>query len=273
MPLVILATLAVIASQAVISGAFSVARQSVQMGFLPRMLIVHTSGRSRGQIYVPFTNWTSASRWWPWCWASRAPPTWRRLRHRRHRHDADRHHPGGLRDGPAVALAPAGGGPGGGAFLLVDIAFFAANVIKIPGAGSPIVMGLISFTVLTTWRRGPQAGAPRARQAGHPDVGLPAGDRRRHPPGQRHRGVHDEFEGKACPPCCTTSKHNQILHERVALVTVETTDTPYVNDFDRLYLPRMEKGFMRIVIRYGFMEDPDIPSPSGTASASANPSR
>lgn len=54
-------------------------------------------------------------------------------------------------------------------------------------------------------------------------------------------------------------KHNQILHERVALVTVETTDTPYVNDFDRLYLHPMEKGFMRIVIRYGFMEDPDIP--------------
>jgi KUP system potassium uptake protein len=54
-------------------------------------------------------------------------------------------------------------------------------------------------------------------------------------------------------------KHNQVLHERVPLLTVETTDTPYVNDFDRIYLHRMEKGFMRLVIRYGFMEDPDIP--------------
>ncbi len=69
-------------------------------------------------------------------------------------------------------------------------------------------------------------------------------------------------------------KHNQMLHERVALVTVETTDTPYVNDLHRLYLHRMEKGFMRIVIRYGFMEDPDIPqAPWSTASAWANPSR
>jgi hypothetical protein len=87
----------------------------------------------------------------------------------------------------------------------VDIAFFAANVIKIPEGGwFPIVMGLISFTVLTTWRRGRKL-VRASSPAGHPDVGLPAGDRQRHPPGQRHRGVHDEFEGRRAGRCCTTS--------------------------------------------------------------------
>ncbi len=157
-PMVVLATLAtVIASQAVISGAFSVARQAVQMGFLPRMLIVHTSGqggrsdlRALHQLELYFGGGGAGAG------LQQLVQPGRGLRHRGNRHDAHRHHPGGLRDGAAVALAPAGGGAGGGRLpLLVDIAFFAANVIKIPEGGwFPIVMGLISFTVLTTWRRG-----------------------------------------------------------------------------------------------------------------------
>jgi KUP system potassium uptake protein len=261
-PLVILATLAtVIASQAVISGAFSVARQSVQMGFLPRMLIVHTSGKEQGQIYVPFTNWTlyfavvalvlgfKSSSNLAAAYGIAVTGTmlidtilvafvmvllWR-------------WHP------LVVALVA-------GAFLLVDIAFFAANVIKIPEGGwFPIVMGLISFTVLTTWRRGRKLVRRELAKQGIPmSAFLPAIGSDIHRVSGTAVFMTSSKEGVPAA-LLHNLKHNQILHERVALVTVETTDTPYVNDFDRLYLHRMEKGFMRIVIRYGFMEDPDIP--------------
>lgn len=261
-PLVVLATLAtVIASQAVISGAFSVARQSVQMGFLPRMLIVHTSGKEQGQIYVPFTNWTlyfavvalvlgfKSSSNLAAAYGIAVTGTmlidtilvafvmvllWR-------------WHP------LVVALVA-------GAFLVVDIAFFAANVIKIPEGGwFPIVMGLISFTVLTTWRRGRKLVRRELAKQGIPmSAFLPAIGSDIHRVSGTAVFMTSSKEGVPAA-LLHNLKHNQILHERVALVTVETTDRPYVNDFDRLYLHPMEKGFMRIVIRYGFMEDPDIP--------------
>jgi KUP system potassium uptake protein len=261
-PLVILATCAtVIASQAVISGAFSVARQAVQMGFLPRMLIVHTSGKEQGQIYVPFTNWTlylavmalvlgfqNSSNlaaaygiavtgtmmidtvliaivmlllWrWHWVW---------------------------------VALVAGG-------LMLVDFAFFAANVIKIPEGGwFPIVMAFISFTVLTTWRLGRKlVSEEMAKQSIPMEAFLDSvGD-------DIHRvfgtAVFMTSTKEGVPSALLHNlKHNQILHERVVLVTVQTTDSPYVNELDRLYLHDMGKGFYRLIIRYGFMEDPDIP--------------
>jgi KUP system potassium uptake protein len=261
-PLIGLATLAtVIASQAVISGAFSVARQSVQMGLLPRMQIIHTSGHEEGQIYVPFTNWSlylavvalvigfrSSSNlaaaygiavtgtmlidtilvafvmvlMWKWHWSV------------------------------VAAIA--------GFFLAVDVAFFAANAIKIPEGGwFPIAMGLVSFTVLTTWRRGRRlVSLEMAKQSIPMDDFITAID-----------GVH-RINGTAVfmtsskegvPPALLHNlKHNQVLHERVVLVTVQTADTPHINDFDRIYLHRMGKGFMRLIVRYGFMESPDIPA-------------
>ena len=260
-PMLGLATLAtVIASQAVISGAFSVARQSVQMGLLPRMQIVHTSGHEEGQIYVPFTNWTlylaivalvigfkSSSNlaaaygiavtgtmlidtilvafvmflMWRWHWS-------------------------------LVVLVA-------GAFLTVDIAFFAANAIKIPDGGwFPIVMGLISFSVLTTWRRGRGlVSSEMAKQSIPMDDFIQSID-------SVHRvygtAVFMTSSKDGVPPALLHNlKHNQILHERVVLLTVQTADTPHVNDLDRIYLHQMGKGFMRIVVRYGFMESPDVP--------------
>jgi KUP system potassium uptake protein len=261
-PMLGLATLAtVIASQAVISGAFSVARQSVQMGLLPRMQIVHTSGHEVGQIYVPFTNWSlylavvalvigfkSSSNlaaaygiavtgtmlidtvlvafvmalMWKWHWS--------------------------------VVLAVAG------FFLTVDIAFFAANAIKIPEGGwFPIVMGLISFTVLTTWRRGRRlVSQEMAKQSIPMEDFITAID-------DVHRingtAVFMTSSKEGVPPALLHNlKHNQVLHDRVVLVTVQTADTPHVNDMDRIYLHRMGKGFMRVIVRYGFMESPDIPA-------------
>ncbi len=262
LPMVLLATVAtVIASQAVISGAFSVARQSIQMGLLPRMQIIHTSGKEAGQIYVPFTNWSlyfavvalvigfkSSSNlaaaygiavtgtmlidtilvafvmvlMWRWHWS--------------------------------LVLLSAG------TLLAVDVAFFAANAIKIPEGGwFPIAMGVVSFTVLTTWRRGRRlVGEEMAKQSIPMDAFIDSID-----------GVHRVYgtsvfmtSAKDGVPAALLHnlKHNQILHERVALVTVETTDTPYVNHFDRIYLHPMKKGFIRVIIRYGFMESPDVPA-------------
>lgn len=261
-PMVALATVAtVIASQAVISGAFSVARQAIQMGFLPRMLIVHTSGKAEGQIYVPFTNWTlylavvalvigfkNSSNlaaaygiavtgtmlidtilvafvmvlMWRWHWS-------------------------------AVAVVA-------GSLLLVDLAFFSANALKIPEGGwFPIAMGLVSFTVLTTWRLGRRLiGEEMAKQSIPMDAFLES-------IGDVHRvdgtAIFMTSSKEGVPSALLHNlKHNQILHERVVLVTVQTADTPYVNELDRMYLHPMRKGFSRLIIRYGFMEDPDIPS-------------
>ena len=260
-PMVILATAAtVIASQAVISGAFSVARQSIQMGLLPRMQIIHTSGMEEGQIYVPFTNWSlylavvalvigfKSSSNLAAAYGIAVTGTmlidtilvafvmvlmwkWNKL---------------------LVALVA-------GSLLVVDIAFFAANAIKIPEGGwFPLAMGLVSFTVLTTWLRGRRmVSEEMAKQSIPMSDFLQSID-------DVHRiygtAVFMTSAKDGVPPALLHNlKHNQVLHERVVLVTVQTTDTPTVNDMERIYLHRMQKGFMRLIIRYGFMESPDIP--------------
>lgn len=260
-PMVVMATLAtVIASQAVISGAFSVARQSVQLGLLPRMHIVHTSGKEKGQIYVPLTNWllylsvvglvvgfknssNLAAAYGIavtgtmlidtiliafvmaliWCW---------RL--------------------PLVLLAA-------GALITIDLSFFAANIIKIPEGGwFPIAIGLVSFAILTTWRRGRTLVAEEMAKHSIPmEAFIDAID-------DVHRvsgtAVFMTSSKTGVPAALLHNlKHNQILHERVVLVTVQTTDTPYVNELDRIYLHQLGKGFIRLILRYGFMESPDVP--------------
>lgn len=263
LPMVFLATMAtVIASQAVISGAFSVARQAILLGYLPRMLIKHTSGKEKGQIYVPFTNLTLylgvmalvlgfqsssnlASAYgvavtgtmtidtilvgfvmlylWRWRW-------------------------------PIVALVAGG-------FLIVDLGFFSANIIKIPQGGwFPLAMGLLSFTVLTTWKRG--RGLVFQEMAKH---SLPLesflqaiSDRI---PRVGGTGVFLTKDPEGIPAALLHNlKHNKVLHSRVVLVTVTTADVPYVDEADQLVYQDIDKGFSRLEIRYGFMEEPDIPA-------------
>ncbi|MGB4063992.1 MAG: potassium transporter Kup [Azonexus sp.] len=260
-PMVGLATAAtVIASQAVISGAFSVARQSIQMGLLPRMQIIHTSGMEEGQIYVPFTNWSLylavvalvigfknssnlAAAYGIAVTGTMLIDTilvafvmvllwkWNRL---------------------LVALVA-------GSLLVVDIAFFAANAIKIPQGGwFPLAMGIVSFTVLTTWRRGRRMVSDEmAKQSIPMDDFLESID-------DVHRiygtAIFMTSAKDGVPPALLHNlKHNQVLHERVVLVTVQTMQTPHVNDMERIYLHDMKKGFKRLIIRYGFMESPDVP--------------
>jgi KUP system potassium uptake protein len=261
-PLVILATLAtVIASQAVISGAFSVARQAVQLGYLPRMAIVHTSGSEQGQIYVPFTNWTlylavmalvvgfqSSSSLaaaygiavtgtmmidtilvafvmlllWRWHWL-------------------------------AVAVVA-------GVFLIVDLAFFSANAVKIlQGGWVPLAIGAVSFTLLTTWKRGRQLLMRKMSELGVPlrDFLASLGDDI-----HRAQGTAIFMTGNrdGVPAALLHNlAHNQVLHARILLVTVITEEQPMVAVADRLELSELGKGFYRLIVKYGFMEQPDIP--------------
>ena len=262
-PLVALATLAaVIASQAVISGAFSVARQSVQMGLLPRMKIVQTSGAEAGQIYVPFTNWclflavialvigfknssNLAAAYgiavtatmtidtilvafvmflmWRWHWS-------------------------------AIALAVT-------VFLALDLAFLSANIIKIPEGGwFPIVMGFISFTVLTTWKRGRKLVTEQMSKLSIP-LDLFIEGMTSDVPRVSGNAIFMTSRTDGVPSALLHNlKHNKILHENVVLVTVRTTDTPMVPEMDRLYYTALGHGFHRVVVNYGFMEQPDIPA-------------
>jgi KUP system potassium uptake protein len=261
-PLVALATMAtVIASQAVISGAFSVAQQAVQMGLLPRMNIIHTSGEERGQIYVPFTNLTlfmavvglvvffqSSSNlaaaygiavtgtmmidtiliafvmalMWKWPWP--------------------------------VVLLIAGG------FLAVDFAFFSANFIKIAEGGwFPLAIGAISFTVLTTWRKGRELVRQEQAKLSAPlDVVMLSASKSVF----RAKGtaVFLTAQDDGVPAALLHNlKHNQVLHERVIFLTVRTGDVPRVPAAERVTLTGLGPGFYRLIVRYGFMQTPNVP--------------
>jgi KUP system potassium uptake protein len=263
-PLVVLATAAtVIASQAVISGAFSLTRQAVQLGYLPRVHIEHTSHREIGQIYIPGVNWllmiaciglvagfresTSlanaygvavttdmvfttllfaavARARWKWAW-------WR-----------------------VGALAAA--------FLVVDLAFWGANLEKIPHGGwFPLVVAAVIFTLMTTWKRGRQILSTRMHATTLP-FDLFLADLERNPPA-RVPGTAVFMYGNAdgTPPALLHNLvHNKVLHERVVLLTVETQEIPVVADDDRMQVEEAGHGFYRVSIRYGFTEEPDIPA-------------
>ncbi len=261
MPMVLLATAAtVIASQAVISGAFSIAHQSVQMGFLPRMSIIQTSDQARGQIYVPLTNGvlylavvflvlvfqSSTNLAAAYGIAVTGTMTittiligfvvvlaWR---------------------WPLVITVPLIA-----IFLAVDMTYFAANIIKIPQGGwFPIGIALISFTILTTWKRG--------RKLLFDEI-----NRQMIPMPTFVDGVDDvrRVQGTAVFPTNATEgvpaamlhnlKHNKVLHERNILLTVQVEDKPYVSQSERVFITDLSKGFYRLVLHYGFMETPDIP--------------
>ncbi len=262
-PLIGLATLAtVIASQAVISGAFSVTKQAMQLGFVPRMEVQYTSVQEQGQIYLPAVNWglmlavmilvlgfrssnnlaaaygiavtgdmviTSllatvvVARSWKWGWAK------------------------------ASALFAC--------FLAVELIFLAANILKIPDGGwFPLVAGVAVFILMTTWKRGRQLLAERlkgerlelslfleslassmpTRVAGT-SVFLNAD-----PKGVPHALLHNLM-------------HNKVIHERVVLVSVQFFDVPFVPDIDRVEVRKLKENFWSVIVQYGFKDDPNIP--------------
>lgn len=262
-PLVGLATLAtVIASQAVISGAFSITKQAMQLGYSPRLNVLHTSEREIGQIYVPWMNWALlviiiglvlgfqssthlaaaygvavtgtmvittilafvvAKSVWGWNkWLA----------------------------GLVAAL-----------FLSIDLAFFSANLVKLlHGGWFPLVMGLVVFTLMSTWKRGKAILFERLKAA---QVSLDGFlDAIGSQPPQRVQGtaVFLTQSNLGVPHALLHNLvHNKVLHERVILLTVRTEGIPHVPSWERLEVQPLPQNFFRVILRYGFKDTPDVP--------------
>ena len=263
LPLVLLATAAtVIASQAVISGAFSVTQQAIQLGFVPRLSIVHTSSQAAGQIFIPIINR-----------ALMAMVIVLVLAFRTSSNLAAAY--GIAVTGAmlidtvllAVVLTQLWKWPRSlafpliGAFTLFDLAYFTSNLTKVPDGGwFPLAVGLVCFTLLTTWAKGRHLMLERMREAAMPVkvfIKSAAGSATRvpgtavfmtsAPDGVPHALLHN-------------LKHNRVLHERVILLTVKVTDMPHVPGDMRFWHEELGEGFHRLVLKYGFMEEPDVPA-------------
>ena len=262
LPLVAIATAAtIIASQAVISGAFSVTHQAVQLGFLPRLKTEHTSEKALGQIYIPAVNWgllfmvivlvvgfresgrlasaygiavtgtmliTSIMlgvlvfRVWHW--------------------------------NRVLATATIG------LFLIVDGTYFASNITKIPDGGwFPLLVAAISFTVLTTWAKGRQLMRERLQQSALPLVvfvkSTAASVHR-----VRGTSVFLSTSADVVPAALLHNlKHNQVLHQRVLILNVKVEEVPHVPAQNRVEIHDAGSGFYRVILHYGFMQEIDIP--------------
>jgi KUP system potassium uptake protein len=260
-PLIGLATCAtVIASQAVISGVFSLTRQAIQLGYLPRMTAKHTSATEIGQIYVPRINWMLMTGVLLLVFGFRSS--------------------GNLAAAYGIAVTGAmaidailagliaawrwGWGPGAalvfGGFLVIDLAYFAANALKIPSGGwFPLVVAAAFAYLVVTWRRG--RGVLWDKLYGRqPAVaafiaGLDPGLLR-----VRGTAVYMTGNPEVVPtPLLSNIEHNQVLHEQAVLMTVRSEDVPYVPEDQRLEVAWLGAGFFRVVVSYGFMDQPHVP--------------
>jgi KUP system potassium uptake protein len=262
-PMVVLATGAtVIASQALISGAFSLTRQAMQLGYCPRMEVVHTSAEEMGQIYLPGLNvillvgvvalvlgfrssGALAAMYGIGVSATMAITTVLAYIYARERWNVRR----------AVAL------PLAGFFFTVEVAFFAANAVKIPDGGwVPLLSAVCIFTLLTTWKRGREilAGKLRDSSMSLKDLLESFGD---HGP-MRVPGTAIFMTGnpEGTPPALLHNlKHNKVLHEQVVLLTIASEEVPHMPAEERVEVETLEQGFVRVIARYGFMENPSIP--------------
>ncbi len=261
--LVILATFATfIASQAVISGAFSITHQAIQMGFIPRLSVRHTSETEGGQIYIPIVNWALmvavillvltfqnssnlASAYgiavtgavtidtllmavllvgvWKWKWWYAAP----------------------------VVLL----------FLIVDGAYFLANLTKVPDGGwFSLVVGAVIFTLLTTWARGRKLMRERMTEVALPMeiFAKSAKNSATRVPGTAI--FMASAQGGVPSALLHNIKHNKVLHERVVILTVQIAEVPYIDDANRCEYHDLGDGFFRAVLHYGFMQETNVPA-------------
>jgi KUP system potassium uptake protein len=261
-PLLAIATLAtIIASQAVISGAFSVTRQAIQLGFIPRLRITHTSSREKGQIYLASVNWALAAM------VALLVVTFQ--------------HSSKML--PAYGLAVVGtmlittlmqyvvifriwkrplwqAGVGFALFVTVDAIFLASGLAKLfEGAWFPILVGLVIFTVLTTWAKGRAMMRARLQDNAIP---LPIFIKSAAKSVHRVQGtsVFLSTSADAVPAALLHNlKHNQVLHERVIILNVKVEDVPYVASERRVEFHDAGQGFYKLILHYGFMEEVDVP--------------
>ncbi len=262
-PLVGLATIATsIASQAVITGAFSLSQQAVQLGFLPRLRVEHTSAKEMGQIYVPFVNWALLIGTLYLVLEFRSSSelaaaygiavtttmfitttlTFAVMRRRWHWNVAF-----------ALPLTIL--------FLIVDLAFLGSNSLKIlDGGWFPLLMALIIFTLMTTWKRGRKLLSARLMAKATPlehfmNEIVPNVQARI--PGT---SIFMTATAKGTPAALMqNAQHNQVVHQQVVVLTVGTEDVPHVGGKDRLTVENLGDGFFRVVAHYGFMEAPNVP--------------
>jgi KUP system potassium uptake protein len=268
LPMVFLATVAtVIASQAVISGAFSVAHQAGQLGYLPRLRIQYTSEELMGQIYVPWINWlllvavltlvlafrTSAALAYAYGTAVTGTITITTLLffyYARHR----------WRWPLWIVLA------GGGVLIAIDLLFFAANLTKLThGAWFPLLIGITAFTIFTTWQRGRElVTLERVREEGP----LPEFIAQLHaikPPLHRVPGTAIFLNrGKATAPLALRAnvEHNEILHEEVLILSIETMPAPHITDSERLQIDDLgykDDRIIHVTARFGYMDQTNVP--------------
>ncbi|SMH60401.1 potassium transporter Kup [Azospirillum agricola] len=263
-PMIGLSTMAaVIASQAVISGVFSLTRQAVQLGLCPRLDIRHTSNEEEGQIYIPRANWglcfaviglvvvfqsssRLASAYGIAVTGDMIITTLLALvvAHRRWNWSLP------------LCLAVGGG------FLMVDLSFFAANAVKIPHGGwVPLAIAVVTVGLMATWRRGRAVLSIRLAEESLP---LDAFIRRQAKSTDIHRvkgtAVFMTSSSNTVPIALLHNlKHNQVMHERVVFVTVVVDDVPRVPAKDRVLVEGLAEGFYRITVRYGFSQEPNIP--------------
>jgi KUP system potassium uptake protein len=263
LPLVLLATAAtIIASQAMISGAFSVARQCVQLGLLPRLIVRHTSETEEGQIYLPQINFMLligviilvlefresdalaaaygiAVTGTFVCTSLLAMVVfWKHFRW------------------PLAAVLPLFG-----TFLLIDVTYFASNLLKVPAGGYfPVLLGIALFLLMTSWARGRELLFARFRQDGLPLKSFIA----RLPQSRTLRvpgiAVFMTSQADYLPGALLHNlKHNKVLHERVLFVTVSNESIPYVPADRRREVEQLAPDIHRVALRYGFQESPNIP--------------
>jgi KUP system potassium uptake protein len=261
-PLVALATMAtVIASQAVISGAFSLTRQAVQLGYMPRVAIIHTSEEEIGQIYIPSINWllmistiglvlgfqkstNLAAAYGVAVTATMAVTTLladvvaRRL--------------WGWRSSFVI--------PGALFFLVGDLSLFGANIIKVADGGwFPLAVGLLVYTLLSTWKKGRAILAERLKKGALPFSEFIGTVTPASPPRVPGTAVFMSRDPESTPTALLHNlKHNKVLHEKVLLLSVMTEELPYVEVDDRVRVEDLGKGFFRVIARYGFLQNPGV---------------
>lgn len=262
-PLVALATLAAaIASQALISGAFSLTMQAIQLGYSPRMTIDHTSSAERGQIYLPQVNWAlliaciglvlgfrsssnlaaaygiavtltmiittllfyfACQQLWGWSKAK-----------------------------ARLVCLP---------FLLIELAFFGANLLKVTHGGwFPLLVGAMLFTLMSTWKTGREILRQKLQRATLPLEIFLNDVRASAPLLVKGTAVFMAGNPKGAPLALLHNfKHNKVLHERSILLTLVTEEVPHVDEKNRLTVEKMEGGFFRVIGHLGFMEEPNVP--------------
>jgi KUP system potassium uptake protein len=263
-PLIAVATLAaIVASQALISGAFSLTRQAVQLGYSPRVTIRHTSRSEIGQIYIPEVNWTLAAATVAVVLGFRSSSalasaygiavtgTMTITTLLFHRVARDQWKWTRLAAWPLTSL-----------FLLADVSFLGANVVKVEEGGwFPLAAGALVLTIMSTWKRGRDVLATQMRAAGLP-IELFLAEIARNDP-SRVGGTAVFMTGNVgnVPPVLLHHlKHNKVLHERVLLASIATEEVPAVPEEERVTVRELGCGFHQLVARYGFMETADVPA-------------